>query len=92
MTNKTRLIDELNALHATYVHAINMAVESDDLALAAELAADYDRDAIMTMAEHEGRQDLLAHFGLDRDGARLTVVRDTPLRRLVKSLTGLRAA
>lgn len=92
MTNQTRLIDELNALHATYVHAINMAVESDDLALAAELAADYDRDAIMTMAEHEGRQDLLAHFGLDRDGARLTVVRDTPLRRLVKSLTGLRAA
>ena len=92
MTNQTRLIDDLNALHSSYVHAVNVAVDADDLVLADELAADYDRDAVMMMAEREGRQDLLAHFGLDRDGARLTIVRDTPLRRLVKGLTGLRAA
>jgi hypothetical protein len=92
MTNQTRLIDELNALHATYVQAINVAVEASDPALAAELAADYDRDAILLMAEREGRQDLLAHFGLNRDGGRLAVERDTPLRRLVKSFGSLRAA
>jgi hypothetical protein len=92
MTNQTRLIDELNALHATYVQAINVAVEAGDLGLAAELAAEYDRDAILLMAEREGRQDLLAHFGLDRDGGPLAVERDTPLRRLVKSLGALRAA
>jgi hypothetical protein len=44
------------------------------------------------MAEREGRQDLLAHFGLDRDGGQLAVERDTPLRRLVKNLNALRAA
>ena len=92
MTNHTRLIDELNALHATYVQAINVAVDSDDLNLAAALATDYDRDAILLMAEREGRQDLLAHFGLDRDGGQLAVTRDTPLRRLVKSFGSLRAA
>lgn len=92
MTNQTRLIDELNALHSTYVQAINVAVEAGDLRLAAELAEEYDRDAILLMAEREGRQDLLAHFGLDRDGGRLAVERDTPLRRLVRSLGALRAA
>lgn len=92
MTNQTRLIDELNALHTTYVQAINVAVEAGDLGLAAELAAEYDRDAILLMAEREGRQDLLAHFGLDRDGGQVTVERDTPLRRLVRNLGALRAA
>lgn len=92
MTNQTRLIDELNALHTTYVQAINVAVEASDLGLAAELAAEYDRDAILLMAEREGRQDLLAHFGLDRDGGQVTVERDTPLRRLVRNLGALRAA
>ena len=88
----TRLIDELNALHASYVDAINTAVSNDDLTTAAELAGDYDRDAIMMMAEREGRQDLLPHFGLTPDGGRLSVQRDTPLRRLVKSLAALRSA
>jgi hypothetical protein len=92
MTNQTRLIDELNALHTTYVQAINVAVEAGDLRLAAELAAEYDRDAILLMAEREGRQDLLAHFGLDRDGGQVNVERDTPLRRLVRNLSTLRAA
>jgi hypothetical protein len=44
------------------------------------------------MAEREGRQDLLSHFGLTQDGGRLSVQRDTPLRRLVKSVAGLRSA
>lgn len=88
----TRLIDQLNTLHATYVDAINTAVSADDLEAAADLAAGYDRDAVVMMAEHEGRQDLLPLFGLDRDGGRLAVERDTPLRRLVKRVTALRAA
>ena len=92
MTTKTRLIDELNALHTTYVSAINTAVSAEDHELASELAAGYDRDAILLMAEREGRQDLLAHFGLDRDGGLLTIVHDTPLRRLATSLGALRAA
>ena len=88
----TRLIDELNALHASYVDTINAAVAHDDLATAAELAGDYDRDAIMMMAEREGRQDLLPLFGLDAAGGRVSIERDTPLRRLVKRVTALRAA
>jgi hypothetical protein len=92
MTNKTRLIDELNALHSTYVGALNTAIDAGDMGLATELAGHYDREAILLMAEREGRQDLLAHFGLDLDGSEMPVVRDTPLRRLVKSVTALRAA
>ncbi|WP_457206776.1 hypothetical protein [Nocardioides sp. P5_C9_2] len=88
----TRLIDELNALHASYVDAINAAVSHDDVTTAADLAADYDRDAILLMAEREGRQDLLPLFGLDADGGRVTVQRDTPLRRLVQRVAALRAA
>lgn len=91
MTSQTRLTDELNALYAGYVESINEAVAADDLSLAAELAESYDRDAILLMAEREGREDLLAHFGLTQDGGRLTVQRDTPLRRLVKSVAALRS-
>lgn len=86
MTNQPRLIDELNALHSTYVGALNTAIDADDHETASELAADYDREAIMLMAEREGRQDLLAHFGLARDGSRLTAARVTPLRRLMNNL------
>ena len=92
MTNETRLIDELNALHSTYVAALNTALDAGHLSLATELAGEYDREAILLMAEREGRQDLLAHFGLERDGGQLTVARDTPLRRMVKGFTALRAA
>ena len=92
MTNQPRLIDELNALHSTYVGALNSALDTGHVALANELADDYDREAILLMAEREGRQDLLAHFGLDRDGRQLTIARDTPLRRLARSLGSLRAA
>lgn len=86
MTTQPRLIDELNALHSTYVGALNTAIDAGDHQGASELAADYDREAIMLMAEREGRQDLLAHFGLDRDGGRLAVARVTPLRRLMNNL------
>ena len=92
MTSQTRLTDELDALYAGYVESINDAVAADDLALAAELAESYDRDAIVLMAEREGRQDLLPHFGLTPEGGRLTVQRDTPLRRLVKGVAALRSA
>jgi hypothetical protein len=91
MTKQTRLTDELNVLYAHYVESINAAVTADDLALAAELADSYDRDAILLMAEREGRPDLLSHFGLTQDGGRLSVQRDTPLRRLVKSVAALRS-
>lgn len=92
MTNQTSLTDELNALYAAYVQSINDAVAADDLSLASELADDYDRDAILLMAEREGRQDLLPQFGLTQDGGRINVQRDTPLRRLVKSLAALRSS
>ena len=46
----------------------------------------------LLMAEREGRPDLLSHFGLTQDGGRLSVQRDTPLRRLVKSVAALRSA
>jgi hypothetical protein len=88
----TRLIEELNTLHASYVDAINTAVADDNVALAAELAADYDHDALLLVADHEGRQDLLPLFGLDRDGDRLSVERDTPLRRLVARLSARHSA
>jgi hypothetical protein len=88
----TRLIEELNTLHASCVHAINTAIAGDDVALAAELAAEYDRDALLLVADHEGRHDLLPLFGLDRDGGRLPAERDTPLRRLVARVAALRAA
>ncbi|MCY4728309.1 hypothetical protein NYO98_18660 [Nocardioides sp. STR2] len=91
MTDQTRLIDELNTLYASYVQSINDAVAAYDLVLAAELADSYDRDAILLMAEREGRQDLLSHFGLTQDGGRISVQRDTPLRRLVTSVAALRA-
>ncbi len=85
MTTSPRLIDELDALHASYVEAVNAAVAQDDLALAEELAARYDREAILLMAEREGRQDLLPLFGF-------IAPRDTPLRRLARRLSTAQAA
>ncbi|PUA79398.1 hypothetical protein [Nocardioides currus] len=92
MSTQTRLIDELDALHAHYAGAVTAAADAGDVNLALELAADYDRDAIMLMAEREGRHDLLAHFGLDSNGDRLVLQRDTPLRRLARSIARLRVA
>jgi hypothetical protein len=55
----TRLIDDLNDLHARYVRAINSAVESDDQATVDELAAAYDAEATWMVAEREGKTHLL---------------------------------
>ncbi len=41
-----RLIDELDELHASYVHAINVAVGHDDHARAERLAESYDDDVV----------------------------------------------
>lgn len=79
-----RLIDELNELHATYVHAINAAVAEDDHARAERLAEAYDDDAIRLIAEREGKTHLLP---IQRPAAP-----DTPLRRLVARLRLDRAA
>ena len=80
----SRLIDDLNVLHASYVDAVNAAVAENDLARAEELAADYDRDAVRLIAEREGRTDLLPIRRPEKP--------DTPLRRLVARLAALRAA
>ncbi|WP_193612168.1 hypothetical protein [Nocardioides lijunqiniae] len=55
----TRLIDDLNELHARYVRAINSAVESDDQATVDELAAGYDAEATLMVAQREGKTHLL---------------------------------
>ena len=58
-TNKSRLIDDLDALHARYVAAINAAVEAGDQALVDELAGGYDTEATWMVAEREGKTHLL---------------------------------
>ena len=77
-----RLIDDLNALHDGYVEAINIAVAADDLARADALAAEYDEDAIRTVAVHEGLTHLLpisrpktADSGLRARSRRLSAAR-----------------
>jgi hypothetical protein len=55
----TRLIDELNALHDRYAHAVNAAITADDLDQAHQLAAAYDDEAIHLIAEREGLTHLL---------------------------------
>jgi hypothetical protein len=79
-----RLIDELNELHASYVRAVNTAVESDDLERAERLAEAYDADAIQLIAEREGKTHLLP--------IRRPAEPETPLRRLVRRLHLSRAA
>lgn len=78
------LLEELNVLHASYVEAVNRAVADDAFALAHELAAAYDDDAIQLIAEREGKTHLLP--------IRRPALYDTPLRRLAKHLTLSRAA
>lgn len=55
----TRLIDDLNALHDSYVAAINIAVAADDHQIIDELAASYDREATLMVATREGKTHLL---------------------------------
>jgi hypothetical protein len=78
------LLEDLDELHASYVEAINLAVDEDDLARAEELAVAYDDDAIQMVAEREGKTHLLP---IHRPAPH-----DTRLRRLTKRLTWTRAA
>ncbi len=75
----TTLIQDLDALHATYVSAVNEAVDADDLARAEELALAYEDEAIQLMAEREGKTHLLP---LQRRRPA-----DSRLRRIVRLLT-----
>jgi hypothetical protein len=74
-----RLIDDLNTLHDRFVEAINIAVADDDLDRADRLAAEYDEEAIMMIAVHEGRTEMLP---IRRPGHA-----DSGLRALVRRLT-----
>ncbi len=78
-----RLIDDLNVLHDHYVEAVNAAIGDDDLDRADRLAAEYDEEAILMVALHEGRTDLLP---LRRPGHA-----DSGLRALIRRLTQSRA-
>ena len=73
------LLQELDELHASYVAAINHAIDNNDLALADELATDYDTDAITLMAEREGKTHLLP--------LKRRAMPDSRLRRIVRRLT-----
>jgi len=55
----SRLIDDLDALHAHYVESVNIAVGDNDLDRAHRLATEYDEEAILMIAIHEGRTDML---------------------------------
>jgi hypothetical protein len=74
-----RLIDDLNVLHDRYVEAVNAAIGENDLDRADRLAAEYDEEAILMVAVHEGRTDLLP---LRRPGHA-----DSGLRALIRRLT-----
>ncbi len=79
-----RLIDDLNVLHDGFVEAVNLAVADDDLDRADRLAQEYDEEAILMIALHEGRTDLLP---IRRPGDT-----DSGLRALVRRVTVRRAA
>jgi hypothetical protein len=78
------LLEELNDLHAGYVVAVNAAVEADDFTGAEELAAMYENEAILLMAEREGKTHLLP--------LRRQKSPDTALRRMIRQVMASRAA
>jgi hypothetical protein len=80
----SRLIDDLNALHDGYIEAINLAIADDDLGRAERLAAEYDEEAILMIALHEGRTDLLP--------IRRPSHADSGPRALIRRLVARRAA
>jgi hypothetical protein len=84
----TRLVDEIDALHARYAEAVNLAVADDDLTRAEELAAAYDAEATALIADREGLTHLLPQLtALRRQGQP-----DSRLRTLVRRLARHRAA
>lgn len=88
MTNETPrttlLSDDLGELHARYVAGINVAVAADHDALVAELVESYEREALLMIAEREGRLDQLPLVRTGEPGS--------ALRRLARRVTGSRAA
>ena len=80
----SRLIDDLNVLHDGFVEAVNLAVAEDDLDRADRLADEYDEEAILMIAVHEGKTHLLP---ISRPQAA-----DSGLRALVRRLAVRRAA
>ncbi len=80
----TRLIDDLNVLHDRYVESVNTAIGEDDLVRADRLAAQYDEEAILMIALHEGRTDMLP--------LRRPAHADSSLRARIRRLTHHRAA
>ncbi len=78
-TEMSRLTEDLNALHDRYVDAVNFAVAENDLDRADALASMYDEEAILMIAEHEGRTDMLP--------IRRPSHADSGLRALVRRLT-----
>jgi hypothetical protein len=79
-----RLIDDLNALHDRYIESVNLAVADDDLVRAHRLASEYDDEAILMIALHEGRTDMLP--------LRRPAHADSGLRATIRRLTHHRAA
>lgn len=55
----TLLSQDLDVLHASYVDAINTAIESGHDDYVGELAASYDREATLMVAQREGKTHLL---------------------------------
>ncbi len=80
----SRLVDEIDAMHARYVDAVNVAVAADDVASADQLAAAYDVEVTALIARREGLTHLLP---LRRAG-----VTHSRLRSLIHHLTHHRAA
>jgi hypothetical protein len=79
-----RLIDDLNVLHDRYVESVNAAVGENDLDRADRLAAEYDKEAILMIALHEGRTDMLP--------LRRPRHADSGLRSMIRRITQHRAA
>ncbi len=79
-----RLIDDLNVLHDRYVESVNAAVGENDLDRADRLAAEYDEEAILMIALHEGRTDMLP--------LRRPRHADSGLRSMIRRITQHRAA
>jgi hypothetical protein len=84
MRPERTLVQDLDAMHADYVEAINAAVAEGDDARAYDLATEYDHQAVWMIADRENRTHLLP---LDRG-----LSPDTSLRRLAKRLTARSAA
>lgn len=59
----TTLVQDLDVLHAAYVDAINHAIDAGHDDYVAELAASYDREATLMVAQREGKTHLLPLLG-----------------------------